>query len=85
MGCALAAVAALLAPAALDGPGERARPAPEPRAAAPARDAEGATREGCERPEAGLRPSPDSGPAVRRIKARASGKLIAGVDQNSYR
>ncbi|WEV27814.1 glutamate ABC transporter substrate-binding protein [Streptomyces sp. 71268] len=85
VGCALAALAALLAPAALDGPGERGRPAPERRAAPPARDAEGAAHESCERPEASLRPSPDSGPAVRRIKARASGKLIAGVDQNSYR
>ncbi|MEV0265119.1 glutamate ABC transporter substrate-binding protein [Streptomyces sp. NPDC050617] len=37
----------------------------------------------CERPEASLSPSGDAGPAVRRIKER--GRLIAGVDQNSYR
>ncbi|GCD37575.1 sugar-binding protein [Streptomyces chrestomyceticus JCM 4735] len=32
---------------------------------------------------ASLRPSPDGGPAVDRIKAR--GRLIVGVDQNTYR
>ncbi|MGP3980016.1 glutamate ABC transporter substrate-binding protein [Streptomyces sp. KR80] len=42
----------------------------------------GATAE-CEDPEASLRPSDVSGPAVRRIKDRAY--LIAGVDQNSFR
>ncbi|KUJ69348.1 sugar-binding protein [Streptomyces albus subsp. albus] len=37
----------------------------------------------CTSPEASLRPSGASGPAVKRI--RAKGFLVAGVDQNSYR
>ncbi|GAA1543146.1 glutamate ABC transporter substrate-binding protein [Streptomyces albidochromogenes] len=37
----------------------------------------------CEDPEASLPPSDADGPAVEKIKAR--GKLIAGVDQNSFR
>ncbi|MCM2575972.1 glutamate ABC transporter substrate-binding protein [Streptomyces meridianus] len=37
----------------------------------------------CDAPEASLRPSGKSGPAVKRIRKR--GMLIAGVDQNSYR
>ncbi|MEV0278364.1 glutamate ABC transporter substrate-binding protein [Streptomyces sp. NPDC050610] len=37
----------------------------------------------CEHPEASLSPSDGAGPAVQRIKDR--GRLIAGVDQNSYR
>ncbi|MEU7135164.1 glutamate ABC transporter substrate-binding protein [Streptomyces sp. NPDC046261] len=37
----------------------------------------------CTAPEASLRPSTADGPAVQRIKNR--GRLIAGVDQNSYR
>ncbi|MEU4213005.1 glutamate ABC transporter substrate-binding protein [Streptomyces sp. NPDC026206] len=37
----------------------------------------------CTTPEASLRPSTADGPAVQRIKSR--GRLIAGVDQNSYR
>ncbi|MGW1194249.1 glutamate ABC transporter substrate-binding protein [Streptomyces sp. NPDC002536] len=36
----------------------------------------------CTDPEASLRPSTVDGPAVQRIKSR--GRLIAGVDQNSY-
>ncbi|MFJ6697798.1 glutamate ABC transporter substrate-binding protein [Streptomyces sp. NPDC091272] len=42
----------------------------------------------CEDPEASLRPSPLDGPAIKRIKERTgatAGKLVAGVDQNSYR
>ncbi|MER5780360.1 glutamate ABC transporter substrate-binding protein [Streptomyces mobaraensis] len=76
--CALAAVTALLlpgggAPGRNGGPGTAAaRPAA---VAAPAAD--------CTDPEASLRPSTADGPAVRRIKER--GRLIAGVDQNSYR
>ncbi|HCA87192.1 MAG TPA: sugar-binding protein [Streptomyces sp.] len=42
-----------------------------------------AADESCRDPEASLRPSGASGPAVDRIKKR--GKLIAGVDQNSFR
>ncbi|WP_299527525.1 glutamate ABC transporter substrate-binding protein [uncultured Streptomyces sp.] len=41
-----------------------------------------ARAEDCERPEASLRPSTADGPAIEKIKAR--GKLVAGVDQNSY-
>ncbi|MGR8010519.1 glutamate ABC transporter substrate-binding protein [Streptomyces hypolithicus] len=37
----------------------------------------------CDQPERSLRPSDAEGPAIERIKAR--GKLIAGVDQNSFR
>ncbi|WP_327175851.1 glutamate ABC transporter substrate-binding protein [Streptomyces sp. NBC_01335] len=37
----------------------------------------------CDKPEASLPPSRNDGPGVERIKER--GKLIAGVDQNSYR
>ncbi|MGK5631802.1 glutamate ABC transporter substrate-binding protein [Streptomyces sp. URMC 123] len=45
--------------------------------------AQQAADDSCGNPEASLRPSTDSGPAVERIRAR--GHLIAGVDQNSYR
>ena len=48
-------------------------------AAAPARRPDAS----CDTPEASLRPSGRSGPAVERIRER--GLLIAGVDQNSYR
>ncbi|WP_189824308.1 MULTISPECIES: glutamate ABC transporter substrate-binding protein [Streptomyces] len=37
----------------------------------------------CQEPERSLRPSPADGDTIAKIKAR--GKLIAGVDQNSYR
>ncbi|MFI1887274.1 glutamate ABC transporter substrate-binding protein [Streptomyces jumonjinensis] len=37
----------------------------------------------CEDPERSLRPSPADGPSIRAIKER--GKLVVGVDQNSYR
>ncbi|MFJ8584013.1 glutamate ABC transporter substrate-binding protein [Streptomyces sp. NPDC093595] len=37
----------------------------------------------CKDPEASLRPSPAGGPSIDAIKAR--GKLVVGVDQNSYR
>ncbi|MFH8979671.1 glutamate ABC transporter substrate-binding protein [Streptomyces varsoviensis] len=53
----------------------RTAQAPAARAAAEAPE--------CEHPEASLSPSGDTGPAVQRIKDR--GRLIAGVDQNSYR
>ncbi|WP_433547667.1 glutamate ABC transporter substrate-binding protein [Streptomyces sp. CA-294286] len=39
--------------------------------------------EECENPEASLRPSGADGPSVAEIKKR--GKLVAGVDQNSFR
>ncbi|MGK5639643.1 glutamate ABC transporter substrate-binding protein [Streptomyces sp. URMC 126] len=83
--CALAAVAALLLPGA--GPGRAGgRSATAATAATTARDARpaaAARAADCADPEASLRPSTADGPAVRRIKER--GRLIAGVDQNSYR
>jgi polar amino acid transport system substrate-binding protein len=45
--------------------------------------AQSANAEECKDPEASLRPSRASGPAVERIRKR--GQLIAGVDQNSFR
>ncbi|GLF93658.1 glutamate ABC transporter substrate-binding protein [Streptomyces yaizuensis] len=42
-----------------------------------------AAADGCTEPERSLRPDDAEGPAVRAIKER--GKLIVGVDQNSYR
>ncbi|WP_406450141.1 glutamate ABC transporter substrate-binding protein [Streptomyces sp. NBC_00876] len=41
-----------------------------------------ARADNCTDPDASLRPSSADGPAIERIKAR--GKLIAGVDQNSF-
>ncbi|GAA1902989.1 glutamate ABC transporter substrate-binding protein [Streptomyces sodiiphilus] len=89
---ALALVAALLAvpagtatgagqssPAAAPGVPETFRPAsPLPVPTAPEREtcADGSD------PAAGLRPSGEAGPAVRRIQER--GRLVVGVDQNSY-
>jgi polar amino acid transport system substrate-binding protein len=49
--------------------------------ARPAKDAD-AVNGDCAHPEASLPPSSASGPAVERIRKR--GKLIVGVDQNSY-
>lgn len=78
-GCALAATAAVLLP--VQGAAAERPERPPAAAAGPARDAAAPK---CTDPEASLRPAGDlDGPAVRRIKAR--GKLIAGVDQNSYR
>ncbi|MBZ4319429.1 glutamate ABC transporter substrate-binding protein [Streptomyces sp. SCA2-4] len=80
--CALAAVAALLLPGG--GPPGRTDGRPATAAARPAAAAAPAERAAdCTDPEASLRPSTADGPAVRRIKER--GRLIAGVDQNSYR
>lgn len=78
--CALAAAGAAVLPTG--GAPERDRPA---RAAAPAAPAPGAAAPAqCTDPEASLRPAGGAdGAAVQRIKAR--GRLIAGVDQNSYR
>ncbi|MEV4742058.1 glutamate ABC transporter substrate-binding protein [Streptomyces sp. NPDC049555] len=74
--CAAAAVAATALPQPA-GPGPTAR---TPVAvAAPGAEAPAV----CSSPEASLRPSTADGPAVRRIKER--GRLVAGVDQNSYR
>ncbi|MFI0742194.1 glutamate ABC transporter substrate-binding protein [Streptomyces sp. NPDC021100] len=77
--CALAAVTALLLPGG--GAPERNGGRGTTTAVRPAAAAASATD--CTDPEASLRPSTADGPAVRRIKER--GRLIAGVDQNSYR
>lgn len=45
--------------------------------------ADAARADTCEEPERSLRPSDADGPAIEKIKAR--GRLIAGVDQNSFR
>ncbi|MEN2419282.1 glutamate ABC transporter substrate-binding protein [Streptomyces rimosus] len=77
--CVMAATAAVLVPVLGDGPAPR--PAPygthSARADAAAADCTPANA------AASLRPSPEGGPAVDRIKAR--GRLIVGVDQNTYR
>ena len=45
--------------------------------------ARSAKADDCKDPEASLRPGLPDGAAIQKIKAR--GKLIAGVDQNSFR
>ncbi|WP_179285084.1 glutamate ABC transporter substrate-binding protein [Streptomyces sp. NBS 14/10] len=91
--CALGVATAIFVPAALDdqgdggGSGRGEGSGVQPRAA---RTTAATTAEKCVRPEASLRPSSASGPAIQRIKNRKVdghrlGKLIAGVDQNSYR
>ncbi|MFI9200302.1 glutamate ABC transporter substrate-binding protein [Streptomyces sp. NPDC053048] len=74
--CAAAAAAGPAAPAG----GTVSGQPPATRASAPAAVRAPAK---CADPEASLRPSTADGPAVQRIKNR--GRLIAGVDQNSYR
>ncbi|MGW7054884.1 glutamate ABC transporter substrate-binding protein [Streptomyces sp. NPDC054887] len=76
--CALTAAVTLLplSHGAGDGQGRDAAGQGATRAVAARADA-------CEDPEASLRPSAADGPAVEKIKAR--GRLIAGVDQNSFR
>ncbi|WP_431946052.1 glutamate ABC transporter substrate-binding protein [Actinacidiphila sp. bgisy167] len=93
VGCAAALVAAALVAAAAAGavlpPREGTGPEqPETRTAAagtPAvAPANAAADDDCGgHPEASLRPSAASGPAIERIRKR--GKLIVGVDQNGYR
>ncbi|KEF06109.1 sugar-binding protein [Streptomyces rimosus] len=79
--CVMAATAAVLIPVLGGGDGPAPRPAPygthSARADAAAADCTPANA------AASLRPSPEGGPAVDRIKAR--GRLIVGVDQNTYR
>ncbi|MBH1933054.1 glutamate ABC transporter substrate-binding protein [Streptomyces sp. AV19] len=80
------ATAAAVAAFVLPGTGARGAPqAPHGtrHGTRPAAAAAPAPPDGCVDPEASLRPSTADGPAVRRIKQR--GRLIAGVDQNSYR
>ncbi|MFF3338111.1 glutamate ABC transporter substrate-binding protein [Streptomyces flavidovirens] len=76
--CALTAVVTLLPISHGAGAGQ------DPEAAGQGVTRAVATRaDTCEDPEASLRPSGAEGPAIEKIKAR--GKLIAGVDQNSFR
>ncbi|GAA2920416.1 glutamate ABC transporter substrate-binding protein [Streptomyces thioluteus] len=75
------ATATALAAFALPGTGAAARGTPQAAPVPAAVPAPPAAE--CAAPEASLRPSTADGPAVRRIKER--GRLIAGVDQNSYR
>lgn len=81
--CAVTAVTVLLplAQATPDGPGTAAAREPASMAAAPA--APRGPVDTCQDPEASLRPSGLDGAAIARIKA--AGKLVAGVDQNSFR
>lgn len=90
--CALGVATAIFVPATLDDQGDGAGTARGGTGAHPraARTTAAATADTCVRPEASLRPSTASGPAIERIKNRRVdghrlGKLIAGVDQNSYR
>ncbi|MEC4014904.1 glutamate ABC transporter substrate-binding protein [Streptomyces sp. H27-D2] len=78
--CALAACVSVLPLAQRDTPSQTASTTSYGQDAAHARGARAAD---CETPEASLRPSDVSGAAVKRIKER--GRLIAGVDQNSFR
>ncbi|MGW1764578.1 glutamate ABC transporter substrate-binding protein [Streptomyces sp. NPDC002073] len=80
MAAACALAAAVLVPLQRHGgPGAQA-PAAAPRSTGVVQQAEADT---CTSPEASLPPSGASGPAIERIKA--AGRLIAGIDQNSYR
>lgn len=89
---ALAVAAAVLLPTALSGPDDGAsgdgtdtRRAQDRQAAPAAPAAPAPEREKCEDgsdPAASLRPSDAAGPAVERIQD--SGRLVVGVDQNSY-
>ncbi|AWI28841.1 glutamate ABC transporter substrate-binding protein [Streptomyces tirandamycinicus] len=74
--CALTAALTLL-PLSRGGPPGGAPPGAGPAAAPPAK------ADDCTSPEASLRPSSADGPAIEEIKRR--GRLIVGIDQNSYR
>lgn len=78
---ALAATAAVLLPAATGG-GDTGTGGGGRHALETVRDDVDGAADTCERPEASLRPSPDSGKAIEAIKRRKV--LRAGVDQNSY-
>lgn len=74
--CALTA-ALTLVPLSHGGPPASVTPGADPAAAPPAK------ADDCTSPEASLRPSSADGPAIEEIKQR--GRLVVGVDQNSYR
>ncbi|MCS0638588.1 glutamate ABC transporter substrate-binding protein [Streptomyces sp. LP05-1] len=71
------------APAASGGSGAPGAPGGGTRAPGDARASARTPAPGCRTPEASLPPSRADGPAVAAIKKR--GKLVVGVDQNSYR
>jgi polar amino acid transport system substrate-binding protein len=78
--CALTAAAVLL-PLAHGAPEAGGPPALKESATAPEQHWQ--PTDTCQDPEASLRPSALDGPAIDRI--RRAGKLVAGVDQNSFR
>ncbi|MGR4878998.1 glutamate ABC transporter substrate-binding protein [Streptomyces sp. LARHCF249] len=80
--CAVTAATVLL-PLAQATPGGGGTAAVRGPASAAAPAAPGAPADTCQDPEASLRPSGLDGAAIARIKA--AGKLVAGVDQNSFR
>ncbi|MFG2709121.1 glutamate ABC transporter substrate-binding protein [Streptomyces goshikiensis] len=81
--CALTAAAVLL-PLAQAAPETSGPPAVRPPASVQvAPDALWGPGDTCENPEASLRPSTVDGPTIERI--RSAGKLVAGVDQNSFK
>ncbi|MFF8785550.1 glutamate ABC transporter substrate-binding protein [Streptomyces sp. NPDC015125] len=88
--CVMAAAAAVLVPAlggdaerAGHGPGRVSPPAATHRAYGPGAAAPAAAPCTARTAAESLRPSPDDGAAVTRIKER--GQLVVGVDQNTYR
>ncbi|WP_431771052.1 glutamate ABC transporter substrate-binding protein [Streptomyces cucumeris] len=88
--CVLGVATAIVGPALVDGKGDGGRSGAADRRAQALRAGHEAAADSCKKPEASLRPSGASGPAIKRIKNREInghkvGKLIAGVDQNSYR
>ncbi|MEU8823278.1 glutamate ABC transporter substrate-binding protein [Streptomyces sp. NPDC048636] len=88
--CALGVATAIVAPAMVDGQDDSGRSTAADRRPQALRAGHRTAADSCEKPEASLRPSGASGPAIKRIKNREInghkvGKLIAGVDQNSYR
>ncbi|MFT2019357.1 transporter substrate-binding domain-containing protein [Streptomyces sp. 796.1] len=86
-GCALAAAAGLLLPAAFDGRGDGRREgtASAARTATERTAPRAATTASCDYPEQSLRPTGEVGPAMRRLRDRPDKKLRVGVDLNSFR
>nr|WP_236075816.1 glutamate ABC transporter substrate-binding protein [Streptomyces coffeae] len=90
--CTLGVATAIVVPAMVDGDngGRGGRSEAADRRPQALRAGHRTAADSCKKPEASLRPSGASGPAIKRIKNRQInghkvGKLIAGVDQNSYR
>ncbi|MDN3059247.1 glutamate ABC transporter substrate-binding protein [Streptomyces sp. SRF1] len=88
--CVLGVATAIVAPAMVDDGGSDGGGRGGARHPRTVRTGAEAAADSCRDPEASLRPSSASGPAIKRIKNRVVNghklnKLIAGVDQNSYR